>query len=935
MLRSWSLKTLVLPVAALAILAVACSSSDDPAPTPVPAADLQQMIQDAVGTIQQGASAAEIQSLVETAVMDSASGAMTAADVEAAVRGATAGQLSAAQVQSIVDQSVRALPAPEVNLSDLRSLVAQSVADSVPDSVSAAQINAMVQAAVNAAQAGAVTRGDLEDLVAASIQEAADGQLTGAQVEAIVTASLVATNAAIDNAAMAAQGAESAAQMALEEAQQAALLAAGAPYIPETCVSVGEIITDCPLRSPHIWQPNERQVPGKVWVFQDAYQGPKPTQFFESPYSAQLVAQGVIPPLEQRLPVPEDVEVIAGPDGIGEFGGFYHQTERHNYIGEWITASWNRRDSVGGLKWFPWIGKGWEVSEDGRTWTFTMRERLKWNDGLPLDMESIEFAWYLNFHPELMPNLPLWISDQVTLGAPEFNVVDDLTWTLTYDTPIFTIMEQRATPSGLCGPGTVCISAAPKMKKYYYDFASKASVDAFIAEGDHADWKSLLSSKWNIYNNIVEIPCAAPWCATSDSDSFAEWEKNQFNWFVDPEGNQLPYTDGATMTKVESRDVAVFRSMAGEMDGRTSIFLPSELPLYVSNMDKGDYSIYHWPSSGGSEMPARLQQTFNDDPYIGELIRTQDFRLALSHALDRDQYNEVVLSGIGLVQNRVPRPDNPYYPGDQYKTINIEHDVAKSNALLDGLGLTTKDAAGMRMRADGAGPISIAFNIGSNPQQVAAAELWKDAWSQVGISATINSGDTSCWRTSTCTTTISSDDAAYQYNPWMVQWTSLVSLSTNGTGAEIGTYYASKGESGMAPTGGDAAWMPLAPADTFPADPLGLMKDGSDTYLEGISFAQLDPRRIEIAKNMFINNTEQLWSLNAIGFSGAFRGLYLNRNNMRNKPITHERDHNGFTAWARFFDEGLDNYHHPGNKSKFCNSWAFIQGGSPYDRCTN
>ena len=88
------------------------------------------------------------------------------------------------------------------------------------------------------------------------------------------------------------------------------------PSVPSSCVSVGDVITDCPLRSPHVWTPAEQQVPGKVHVFQD-YDGPMPTQFFESPYSASLVKQGKLPPVSERLPVASDVSVIAGPDGIG------------------------------------------------------------------------------------------------------------------------------------------------------------------------------------------------------------------------------------------------------------------------------------------------------------------------------------------------------------------------------------------------------------------------------------------------------------------------------------------------------------------------------------------------------------------------------------------------------------------------------------------
>ena len=698
---------------------------------------------------------------------------------------------------------------------------------------------------------------------------------------------------------------------------------------------MGDVITDCPLRSPHVWTPAEQQVPGKVHVFQD-YDGPMPTQFFESPYSASLVKQGKLPPVADRLPIASDVSVISGPDGIGEYGGWYQMVSGGNYIGEWITASWNRRDSLGGLRWFPWIGKDWGVSDDGRVWTFTMRDGLKWSDGLPLDMEAVDFAWFNNFHPEQMPNgLPLWMSDQVTLGPPVYNRVDDLTWTLTYETPIFTIMEQRATPSGICGPNRVCIAGGTKFKKYYYEYNDKAAVDKFISDGNHADWKALQSHIWNHYQNMENIPCAGPYCAVENSENQAIWERNHYNWFVDPEGNQLPYNDGAIMPKVENRDVIIFRAMSGDNDGRTSPFQAQELPLYVQNMDKGDYSIYHWPSSGGSELPNRTQQTYNEDPYIAELIRTADFRRGLSHGLDGDEYNSLTLSSIGVVQNRVPRPDNPYYPGDKYKRLHIDYDVAKGNKILDGLGLTAKDADGYRTRPDGKGAINIQMvQSANNPMLMLASEAWISAMKKVGIKAQYHAQASNCWNKSECEARITTDDAAYQYNPWMVQWTSLVSLSTNGPAAQIGTYYSSKKKEGMAPTGPDSAWLPLAPAGTFPADPTGLLKKGPDEYLEGISYSAIDPKRIRIGQDIFGDGADQLWSLNRIGFSGAFRGLYLNRNNFRNKPITHERDHNGFTAWARFFEDGRDNYHNPGNKSKFCKSWAFIQGGSPYDRCT-
>ena len=927
------LKALVLILAsATLILGMACGSDDSADPTPDIAKIVQDSVSSAVGSavssavaasVPEGTSAADIQKMVEAAITATQQPGVTAAQVEAAIRSASSGQLSAAQVKSIVDSSVAALPAPEIDVNQLRTLVQQSVAASVPEGVSAAAIGAMVDAAVQAASSGAVTRGDLQTLVAKSIQDAAAGQLSAADVERIVSASLVATDAAIADAAAASRA-------ALAVAEE--LAAVGKPAVPATCMSKGTQISDCPLRSAHTWSPPRQQVPGEPWVFQE-YHGPRPTQFFESPYSAQLVKQGVIPPLEERLPITQDVEVISGPDGIGEFGGYYRQIQGNNYIGEWITASWNRRDSLGGLKWFPWVGKGWEVSDDGRVWTFTNRQGLKWSDGEPLDMSSVEFAWELNFDPTFGRTFPLEFSDPITLNPPKFQVVDDTTWTLTYDSPIFTIMESRATPSSLCGPGRVCIVSHPKMQKYYPQYAGQAAVDKLIKDGGHADLAALLNERWNVYQNIDEIPCAAPYCATAFSEPLTEWEKNQYHWFVDPEGNQLPYTDGAVMPRMESRDVNIFRAMAGEQDGRTSEFIPGELPLYIQNMEKGDFSIFFWPSSGGADLSTTMQQTYNENPLIGELIRTKDFRVALSLTTDKEVFNDVVLSGIGTVQNRVPRSNNPYYPGNQYKLLHMEKDADKANSMLEALGLTQRDADGFRMHKDGSGTVEMAINIGDNPAVVASAEILKSGWEKAGIKTAIRTGKVRT-RQSEQTSTIARDYSAYQYNPWMVQWTSLAPLTQGDMAGLIGKWYSSKGAEGMAPTGGDPAWLPLAGPNDFPADAGGLLQRQSKLWVDGLGVSNFDPRRIAAGKEMFATNADQLWALNCCAFSGVFRGIYVSRNNFRNKPITHERDHNGFTAWARFFEDGIDNYHNPGNRSQYCGSWAFVQGGSPYDKCS-
>lgn len=217
----------ILGVVAALVFAVACGGDDEPAPapTPVPAPtpDFAKLIQDAVGSVPQGASAAEIQDLVSNAVNTAlaAQPGLTRADVEAIVTSATGDQLSAEEVQRIVDQSIRALPVPEtLDLADISRLV-EAALPALPETVSAAEISQIVQAQVEAGQAGQLTRGDVESLVAAAVESAVGDQLSADDVKAIVDSSLMATNAAIEDAAMKADEARMTAMQAVEAAESA------------------------------------------------------------------------------------------------------------------------------------------------------------------------------------------------------------------------------------------------------------------------------------------------------------------------------------------------------------------------------------------------------------------------------------------------------------------------------------------------------------------------------------------------------------------------------------------------------------------------------------------------------------------------------------------------------------------------------------------
>ena len=348
---------------------------------------------------------------------------VTRAEVEAAVNSASAGQLSAADVQRIVDQSVRALPAPEpaqIDVGQLRSLVQDSVAASVPEGVSGAEISRLVQAAVSAMQAGAVTRGDLQDLVAKSIQDAAADQLTAAQVQAIVDASVEATQAAVDASLAATQSSLDASLMENQSALDASLMETQSALdaslaqtqrrvdssLMETQSTVEEAAmaakaaqdaaekaaSDAAMAMVEPVQPYGKPL-GAGGYFDYRFTGPKPTTFQESPMSAELVKQGKLPPLMERLPVPEDVHVVPPPNEIGTYGGTWRATANSKRYLQKYANGHPLQLNADGASYVERVAKSMDISEDGRVYTFTLRNGGKWSSGDPLTSEDFRFTW--------------------------------------------------------------------------------------------------------------------------------------------------------------------------------------------------------------------------------------------------------------------------------------------------------------------------------------------------------------------------------------------------------------------------------------------------------------------------------------------------------------------------------------------------------------
>jgi peptide/nickel transport system substrate-binding protein len=677
------------------------------------------------------------------------------------------------------------------------------------------------------------------------------------------------------------------------------------------------------------------------------WEGPMPTQFNESPFSAQLVKEGKILPLEERLPVADDIFVVPLDNEVGIYGGTMRVTASVPGKNDGFTTTGCFRRDADGIGRVTAICKDMKLSEDGRTYTFTLRNGARWSDGYPITMEDFRFAWEdLNLNREYMERLPLTLVNPITGNGPKFEVIDDLNWTLTFDSPMYTLIESKsgAIFSGTkgCNSSPCFYSASHVYKRYHPKYGSEDEIRQLVRFYSRSDWKGVMQKLQQkreflgvqskpvptefdpdyIYDGDHYAPWPGGYVTTALSDQKNQYDRNHYFMGVDPLGNQLPYMDSVVSFQTESREVAVFRCMAGECDIGGEDLILSEIPLYLASAEKGDYSLEIYRAAAGSDTTVLINQEYNEDQEIGAMMRSKDFRLALSYAWNRSATNETVLAGLGTPQNWTPHPTTPYYPGDEWASKDIEFNPDKARELLANLGFVDANEDGFLDRKDGTGPVELYFE--AYDQYYSIIELLQKDWSDVGIKLIIREGGRSYQAAERNKQYFVMSSSSYGDNPWQVAWTRLVPLvKGNQLAPTIGEYYQTGGREGMAP-GVNSEFQPAAPADTYPADSSGKLQYLQGLWTQGRVIPQFSDKRIELGKEIYRTVADSKYHIGGLAFTGIFRGIRMRRNNVRNTPKNHFPSGRGGTKEAFYFEDGLDNTTHPGNRSKKYRSVHFL-----------
>jgi ABC-type dipeptide/oligopeptide/nickel transport system permease component/ABC-type transport system substrate-binding protein len=455
----------------------------------------------------------------------------------------------------------------------------------------------------------------------------------------------------------------------------------------------------------------------------------------ESQIFSDLVKQGELPPLIERMP--RDPVVIQGREGIGKYGGTWMRLATGSADVETInfrlSAPFLMHWSPLGYPIEPHIAESVESSPDKRAWTITLREGLKWSDGVPYTADDIMYWWNCEVNNKNVSQPPsAWA---FILGGKQatFEKLDQYRVRITFPEPNIIFPEQ------LCQIRELCDTPEHYLRRYHPD---PSIGDPKFIKKELAGYK--LASPLQLYRFVKdtknpEHPRLWPWIyRTYMATTPQVFVRNPYYFAVDTAGNQLPYIDRVQFEFVDKKILPISAANGGAtMQDRGLRF--ADYTELMSRQKQSGTRVLHWypatrsdwvinPNLNRREMPGQP-----DTKLKAQLLADKRFRQALSLAIDRKQIIHADYSDVGEPSQVAPGPESRFHHERVAKAFT-ENDPARANALLDELGLARRDSEGYRTFPDGS-RMTFYLDFTSDFTGPGPGQFVVDDWQSVGVRA--------------------------------------------------------------------------------------------------------------------------------------------------------------------------------------------------------
>ena len=320
----------------------------------------------------------------------------------------------------------------------------------------------------------------------------------------------------------------------------------------------------------------------------------------------------------------------------------------------------------------PELAQSWKISRDGRQITFHLRSGISFSDGTPFSAEDVAYTVQQLMDPAL--HSPTGDAFRSGPGKVETKIISPTQISITF-------------PAAVAGLDRlfdqVAIVSAHSPKK------EMAVLGPFVV----ADYKAGAS---------------------------VLLKRNPNYWKSDAQGRKLPYLDSIELDIQPNRDVEMLRFKRGEIDLINS--LDSE---YFDKLAATSPQQVH---DAGPSLDSE-QMWFNEvakapiPAYKRAWFRSQNFRRAISEAINRDDLSRVVFHGHAQPAVGPVSPANKFWFNGKLKAEPYSPDAALKTLQADGFHL---DSGVLKDRDGNAVVFSIITNAGNKSREQMAVMIQED-----------------------------------------------------------------------------------------------------------------------------------------------------------------------------------------------------------------
>jgi peptide/nickel transport system substrate-binding protein len=406
----------------------------------------------------------------------------------------------------------------------------------------------------------------------------------------------------------------------------------------------------------------------------------------EAPELKEMVENGELPPLEERLPTTPMVrqnETMV--DGAGVYGGVWRDTFAVPIDG-WNWGAGNVQGYFGihqilwespllrGEMWklnepdpVPNLATDWEWTNNGKTLVMNFIEGAKWSDGEPFTTEDIAFTYNDLILNEQITSTAT--ADDWTYGGQvtELEVIDENTveWHFGAEYPMSALInfDRNNFP----------VSPKHVYARFHPEYTDSANYENYPTAIPAHDVPIVTMGAW------VPIRYSA--------GEQLVMMRNPYYWQVDEAGNQLPYMSEIRFMEAESGETRTNNLVSGQGD-RTNLENPSTFAMVRQESLKEDsnFTMSFGPFTSVYRLEMNLSKEFgvSDDreAELRKLFRDKRFREALTSAIDKEAISSGAFPGPLTAAYHGAYPDGSVYHSADNTTV-YSYDPEKAKRILE------------------------------------------------------------------------------------------------------------------------------------------------------------------------------------------------------------------------------------------------------------